>query len=614
MHERQLGRQIAKSAHAAVLALNAALGQKKERVPPGPRIIRGRKRGRSWAIRGPQELGGQRWLDCYVPAGGDHHNEEPPVYSVQERPADADLLEELDILDADPLELDTGEEVVFSDSDTLPLYVLEHKNRMRLRGMAQRIETHNQFLPFSLQQFSQGELKDLFAALEDPATDRKSGTEKILVATMFATSSWFERAQNLEIVTSETEMIRGESELLFFNRGTQTWLIPAMSPEYRTSTNEQAEASSREVRCDFIEVPDCFDFSRLVERVANNSVSDGLVFKRKKNLRVRSQRFLLSISARHTLERVERYLLYRTAGTTEPVQASFLFSNPIKAGAARAFYTSLPTAHYRQLYSSICGDVHDVLERTSTFRKTTTVEHEECIGARYCPTVKAQRSFIQAVSSEVEKWRAEIGLQSNAWVEFHNWYTVFCCISQASLIGARGIRDPLLSPSQINQLGVATFRDKDSADQFHTRSIQLSPLAMRTTRYYERHRKRTLQRLALIDSESFTYLNTPDAPWAFFLNPDGRVARVRPSTLHPYLSQVSHLPFNSSRKYLRTRMLELGVDPVAIDSLLGHSAFGEQAWGHFSSLNWREIYLEQSRALDKIVAEIGLKLIPGLRS
>lgn len=612
-HERRLGKALSRHAHSAVLSIDAALGRKEERASGG-RSQQSRIRRRPWSVRGPQELGSQQWLDRYVPEGGDLVNKIPAIYSVHRRVDDPQLLEELDILDADPSEFEDSEEVVFTESDTLPLYVQEYRNRMRLRGMAQRIETHVQYLPHSLEQFSQGELLKLFEFLDDRSSDQSEGIEKLVVLAMLATGSWFERALNLEVVSSDADLVRGEQELLYFNQDTETWLIPALVPEYRTPTDELAEIESREIRADFIELPDYFQFAGLLKRTRIVEGSPGLLFRKRKNLKTRCKRCLKSISPRHTLERIERCLVYKAAGMAEPVQASSLFATPLKSGHARAFYTSMSHSFYTNLYQRVCEDLFDLLGKKLNSANAVMNGNDRFVGARYCPSGSSQQHLVSCLSSEVERWRERLGVLPNAWVEFHNWFTINSCVVLSCLIGTRGIRDPMLSPAHVNALGVATFRDKDSSDQFHTRSIQLAPRAMASIQAYAQHRRRVLPRLALLNHESFISLSARNAPWAFLLNYNGQFSEVRPATLQPYLSQISNLPFNSTRKFLRTRLLELNVSPVAIDSLLGHCSYGEQSWGHFSSMDWCAIYREQRRGLDEIVDELNLRITPGLAS
>lgn len=612
LRERRLGLELSKQARKAILAIDSALGTKPE-GRPRQRDVKKLSRRRPWSIRGPQNLGGNTWMDCYVPAVGDHFNAEASIYRVRQRPEDAAQLHELDILDIDPGELESPDEFLLSESDTLPFYANEFKNKVRLRGMAQRIETHNQFLPFSLKQFTQRELKELFEALDDVSTDKKFWAEKLLLAAMFATSSWFDRVQNLQILGGEQQLVRGELEILYFNPLALTWLIPAISPEYRTPTDLQAEASSRTVTCDFMELPDLFGFGDLVQRL-NVGISRATPFQDKRKLKTRTKRFLKSISPRHTLERLECALLHRAAGKFSPVEASYLFGNPINSASSRMFYTSLSLEHYRKLYEEVCQDMHGILDRHCSSPVLADLNKGSFVGARYCPTSKALKNVFEFMSIKVDALRKDLGLRAETWVELHNWYTVFCSVVQAALIGARGIIEPLLSPSKISPEGVAVFRDKDGVDQFHTRSIQLHPMALEVTRLYQAHRRRTLIRLVLINPKSQSNLNRAQAPWSFFLDHQGNWEEVRPSSIRPYLAQASPLPFNSFRKYLRTRMTELDASPQAIDALLGHASYGEQVWGHFSSLDWSALCHQQKQALDKIIDEVGIELRPGLPS
>lgn len=610
--DRQLGKDISKLARKAILAIEAVADPGTVATPSTKRV-RKFSRGRSWSVRGPQQLGEENWIQCCVPAAGDSLNPEHPIHLVWQEQRDADELSELETLDMEPAELEVQQGCLLSNGDTVPIYAIEFKNRIRMRGMAQRIETHNQFLPFSLAQFNQGELNDLFRCLGDVSTDKKFGLEKVLVAVMFATSSWFGRARNLRLVTPGERLLRGEPEVLYFNVSSATWLIPALSLDYRTLTEESAESSSRSVRCDFVEIPDWFGFEGIMRRVVPKEGKTA-PFKNAKNLESRTKRFLKSISSRHTLERVERSLLYKAAGRYEPVQASYLFGNLINSASARTFYTSLSLKYYREIYASICQDVLQALSLGAPAPIVTEEHEENFLGARYCPKADALKQVFDEIGEKVELSRAHVGVIEGAWIEFHNWYTVFCSVIQAVLIGARGIREPLLPPAKITPDGIAIFRDKDTADQFHTRSIKLHPLAWELTKRYERHRRRVLVRLALVNHGTFALLAAEKSPWSFLLDPQAGLVEVRPSTISNYLQEATNLPFNSCRKYLRTRLVELDVSPDAIDALLGHASFGEQVWGKFSSIGSLELYREQKQGLDSIIQELALRPCSGLSS
>lgn len=124
--ERKLGLEISKFARTAFHAIDAARGAK-TLGQSNQRRVKKLMRRRPWNVRGPQYLGGDTWMDCCVPATGDHINPETPIYLVRRQPDDAAELRVLDTLDIHPAELEPAEEFLLSDSDTLPFMHVSSK-------------------------------------------------------------------------------------------------------------------------------------------------------------------------------------------------------------------------------------------------------------------------------------------------------------------------------------------------------------------------------------------------------------------------------------------------------------------------------------------------------
>jgi len=72
------------------------------------------------------------------------------------------------------------------------------------------------------------------------------------------------------------------------------------------------------------------------------------------------------------------------------------------------------------------------------------------------------------------------------------------------------------------------------------------------------------------------------------------------------------LPFNASRHYLRSILLERGCPVEVINAFMGHFERGEEPWGRFSGLSPDTYRNQLSSYLVPLLQDDGWEALPGL--
>lgn len=87
---------------------------------------------------------------------------------------------------------------------------------------------------------------------------------------------------------------------------------------------------------------------------------------------------------------------------------------------------------------------------------------------------------------------------------------------------------------------------------------------------------------------------------------------IGPKILGTKLRTTYALPFNTSRHYLRSTLLERGCPIEVINAFMGHYERGEEPWGRFSGFS-PQVYRDVlNTILVKLLADDGWEAIQGL--
>lgn len=585
----------------------------------GRYVIRRTGRGRlsprrlsriSQGIHGVSGIGELSGYELLVFGDKDDETEPPHIASLFELPNNADLIE-LEQLGVEHAEIRAPFEFIYADYQEQPAYAQAFNAKLKATGAIKAIERQNQYLPLSTQLLTSSDLNDLKSIIF--SVGKQDKLLALLLLIMLFTSSDVERARTIEIFDAPPDFVIPE-EALGFDLRSSSWILRGYGPEFATELNLRAETKSRSSvpQNHFLPEPNA-EIAKHLRKLFDQGKT--MPFKGRKQLPRKIRTLLQENGDRITSTRLSRYLLLKAAGKIEPTTASYIFSQYLPASSARTFYLTPRDSWLAGLYLELRVELlaelgvaaHQPTERLQSISETT-------FGGRYCPkTGELKKAYAELTKRTLEiKKQFEEGESPST--EWHNIYTAHCVITQGLLTGIRSVRGPFISIDQIDPAtGITVFRDKDGEDQFHTRIAPVHPLATRVATFYRNHRTNQLARYLLQSPQHACELleRNENVPEVFLLNSKGKWLQVGPSSLSNMIGQIWAWPLNSNRKFLRTRLIEKGLEPYLIDVLLGHHSRGEAFWDSHSTSTFTESSEAIIESLDIIIEELGLVALEG---
>ena len=161
-------------------------------------------------------------------------------------------------------------------------------------------------------------------------------------------------------------------------------------------------------------------------------------------------------------------------------------------------------------------------------------------------------------------------------------YTV---MMQGFATGYRAITDPFPAVDSIDpETGVCVISDKDGDDYYNSRLVWMPPIVLSQKELFDSHRTRIIP---MVHHRHPDMIN--ELPEVFFLDDNFKPLPVRPGTVSPILSEFLPLPPNTNRRFLRTRLRELGCPGEVTNAFMGHWGRGQEPWGKYSSVSPMEM-------------------------
>ncbi len=226
------------------------------------------------------------------------------------------------------------------------------------------------------------------------------------------------------------------------------------------------------------------------------------------------------------------------------------------------------------------------------------------VGARHCLRTESYRSALTNLLDDLQSVK-----DFPSWsviVDFHNRLTFYVTLFWNMATAARAIRSPLLSINDIDPAtGLTTVSDKDSIPPYHARLVWVPPLLRQQLIEYGEHLNRVRAHLSLVYETHPTKAESA----GFFLTTKGKSEPVTPSSMNVHLKHYLDAPANAHRRYLRTELLQRGMDVESVDALMGHWSAGEEPWGRFSSFNIMTYLAQLRRFLEPLLNELGFRPI-----
>lgn len=541
----------------------------------------------------------------------DDELEQAEVLSLQDRNYsinDCDK-QELSAAGIEAYEDDSEEQYLFTQYDDLSNYARVFQAKMRAQGAKSQVKRQNQYLNYSNSRLNASEIEDIHGVITEDFNEDIMARTLLLIVLL--TSSEIKVAKNLRFLDSSKD-IKIDIDGLGYDLQRRLWLVSCYSPTYQTKEKKELKAVVSSSTAKFLAhyEPSNGVHSKLVE--LNKSTKNSTPFKGRKKLEARVKKLLSNRSHRITIKKVERLLALNIASTEEATVATYCLNYYLPTSSARAYYTNLDVQFYQRCYQSARRWLASTSPCNFLFRydEAPSLSRSERIGARYHPKTDHVKNVITGLQRDLHEFKRSSVFN---WIDFHNTYTLLSIYSQGLVTGIRAVQDPFVGTDKIlSDYKLAVITDKVGEDKFHTRNIPMHNLAIEIADKYAAHRKAALNRLVLLNSDSYYQQSNPDSHHSFFLDSKGSVIEARPKEIKSRLAPYTSLPINSNRKLLRNHLIEHEADYHAIDTLLGHAAMGETYWENESSISFNEIRSCLIPALDKLIEVLGIEVFDGL--
>lgn len=350
--------------------------------------------------------------------------------------------------------------------------------------------------------------------------------------------------------------------------------------------------------------------------------------------------FLSSVNSRHatrlTANRMSDYLfdvIARQDGA-DLTAAMFIVGREHFLGRNPSYYTSIPVTQLQILYKKVCKEVEgrhfrekpcDSQRRIDDNLEGHWWENDQInhVGSPFRPTHSTVANLVTELKNSLKK-----SVQSDSSVlklmRVHNNMTRYTAFMIAFSTGFRAIRDPFLSAAEIDwHSGCAVLSDKDNEDGYNSRMIWLPPVCLQQLQLFREHQQNALYRFNILIPGIFSNPDRPrrDAPgrYMFFVKDDEDryeyvAMTIGPALIGRRLRSLYALPFNSSRHYLRSRLLERQCPVEVINAFMGHFERGEEPWGVYSGLSpliYRDSLIEN---LIPLLNDDGWEALCGLKA
>lgn len=349
--------------------------------------------------------------------------------------------------------------------------------------------------------------------------------------------------------------------------------------------------------------------------------------------------FISSVNSRHstrlTANRISDYLFEVIASQdgADLTTAMFIIGKEHFLGRNPSYYTSMPVTKLQNNYATVCRYIRDQYfsEKPRDNQKHVDdvlvggcceTNQNVHVGSPFRPTHETIANLVAELQASLEK-SAQTDPDVSKLIQLHNSFTRYTVFMIAFSTGFRAIRDPFLSAAEIDwDSGFAVLSDKDNEDSYNSRLICLPPVCLQQLKFFREHQQNALYRFNILIPDIFSMPDRPrrDLPgrYMFFAEETENSGEYESLTLRPALvgrglQSVYALPFNSSRHYLRSCLLERQCPIEVINAFMGHFERGEEPWGVFSGLS---PFVYRDALMDKLIPLLkddGWKAIPGLK-
>nr|WP_320050512.1 hypothetical protein [uncultured Desulfuromonas sp.] len=451
------------------------------------------------------------------------------------------------------------------------------------RAARTALSKHNQCLPYSWEQLSLFEVRELYKEIccldfSDPICAR-------ILLLMLTTGQTLGTILNFEVYKAEA-LPANPKIGLWHHKGRWSWIN-------RPST---ANVARPEACLQVIQTAEylCLDLPAVMQDMLNSHAT--VSFEEDYgDLPERIQNHLTRINAsnqiRLTTGRISHYLgaaIQHEIGA-DITTAMYITGQPDYLGTVVGHYSGQKVRLLQEVYTNFW---RKTLQYTHDYESDTP--QEGLVGSTRIPQLRALQNLIPQLYERVaSRYHALQQTQSiEKIIRYHNAYTSFVAMMVAYATGVRAVTSPMPHYSEIDmETGFYVLRDKDSTDGYHTRLMWLPPICVAQLCLYWDHAKKMVNQLSVLQSDFFTHVKTKRTRKIeneiFYLTMAGEPKEITPSTLHDFsdLPCPVFLPGNAHRHFLRSALLARNCPSEIINAFMGHWFLGEEPWGRYSGLS-----------------------------
>jgi hypothetical protein len=246
------------------------------------------------------------------------------------------------------------------------------------------------------------------------------------------------------------------------------------------------------------------------------------------------------------------------------------------------------------------------------------------VGSPYVPKRETVIALINFLKKKLNACSVDKQPSLLRLARLHNNMTRYTAFLIAFCTGFRAVRDPFLSAAEIDwESGFAVLSDKDNEDSYNSRLIWIAPVCLKQLKHFREHTYCAMYRFSMLIPKFYSRLASArrqgPGRYMFFASKNDNSSNYEtvcfgPNKRSKDLRDIYDLPFNASRHYLRSNLLNRGCPIEAIDALMGHWERGQEAWGIYSGLSPLAYRQTLRDYLLPILTEDGWEAISGLGS
>lgn len=333
-------------------------------------------------------------------------------------------------------------------------------------------------------------------------------------------------------------------------------------------------------------------------------------------------------NTRLTVPRIGDYIydnISRREGS-DLTTAMYLTGRQHFLGVNPSYYTAIKVSRLQNVYHEVCLDiqnqhfnergkppqiyVYEPFPETTNFVGSPLVPKQETV-QHLVNVLRAKLVSLQTENPSILK----LMRLHNSMTRYTSYLVNFCT-------GFRAVRDPFLSAAEIDwQTGFSILTDKDNEDGYNSRLIWIPPLALTQLKLFREHLNNAMDRFSLLIPDFHRKLLSPRRTGPgrhmfFAINGDEpksyEMIVAAPTKMNRHIEKIYALPYNSSRHYLRSNLLNTGCPTEVISAFMGHWERGEEPWGTYSGMSPISYRDSLIKHLTPILEAAGWEPIAGL--